>query len=249
VRIAYDNKALVASSITALTADLIFDETNLQNQRLAKVFRTTTPTAQTVVFDLGSAQTINCAAIIGHNLSASSTTMIEGNASDSWISPSVQETFTYDSDMIVKYFTGGSYRYWRFTLDDASNADGYDEVGVLWISDYIDIDPTSLIDFSVKKRRSDTVTYGRGRQKFSTEGVGWRRFEMSFPRTGGTALTNILTLYDMAGNHSSLIFSNFDSLRSYPIVEPVYCSIVGDLSFRHRRSMKFEYKLTLEEDR
>ncbi len=113
----------------------------------------------------------------------------------------------------------------------------------------IAIDPSSLYNFSVSKRRSDTVTHGRDRQKYATEGVGWRRFSLSFPKTGGSALTNVLTMYDTVGNHSSMIFSNFDTTRSYEIVEPCYCSIVGGLTFAHARAQKYTWNLELEEDR
>jgi len=135
------------------------------------------------------------------------------------------------------------------TWTDRTGTDGNIEIGRLWLGEYLDIDPTSLDSFSVKKKRSDRVIYGRNRQKWADEGVGWREFSLDFPPSNSTMVTAIQTMYDAVGNHSSIVFCNFDSIRDYEIVEPVYCSIVGELEFRHKGRQRYEYSLTLEEDR
>lgn len=252
MRIAYNNliNGIESTDITASTEDFLYPVSNLLSQRVAKAFRTQDASAQTVVFDLGTAQNVNTIAIIGHNLTASATLTIEANAADSWGSPSVSTSLTYIDGPIIKYLSSSeSYRYWRLSIDDATNTDGYISLGVVWLGEYLTIDPASLLNFSVTKVRDDTVVYGRGRQKYASVGVGWRRFDLSFPRTGGTMLTSIQTMYDTVGNHTSCIFANFDDLRTYPLVEPVYCSIVGDLDFNHSSRMQFEYSLVLEEDK
>jgi len=250
MRIAYTN-LIDAGSAAALSTDLLYPVVNIQNGRLAKRWRSTSPTAQTIVVDLGSAQSIDTVAVLGHNLQSSAAVTIEAHTSDSWAAPALSAiTLTYNTAAILQYWGSAAvFQYWRFTLDDATNTDGYVEAGRLWLGTYMAFDPASEVGFTVSKRRSDTVVYGRDRQKYATEGVGWRSFDLSFPQTAGTALTAIQTMYDTVGVHGSVIFCNFDSLRTYPIVEPCYCSIVGDISFRHARFMKFTYGLTLEEDR
>ena len=62
-------------------------------------------------------------------------------------------------------------------------------------------------------------------------------------------IEKIQTMYDFSGNHSSMIFMNFDTLKDYKIVLPVYCSIDGDVTFGHRGRQKYVYSLNLEEDR
>jgi len=250
MRIAYENAIDSATAPTALTADLQYPITNVQNQRLAKPWRSTSISAQTVVINFGTATSINTAAVMGHNLTAGATIGLMGNPTDSWGSPSVSTTITtIVGGMCLNYFTASSQQYWRFSLDNATGGTSYISIGRLWLGTYLTIDPSSLIDFSVTKNRSDTVAYGRGRQKYATEGVGWRSFRLSFPRTSNTMLESIQTMYDAVGNHGSMLFCNFDSLRTYPLVEPCYVSIVGEIAFRHTRFMKFEYGLTLTEDR
>lgn len=250
MRIAHTNLIDAGTAPTALTTDLLYPVANLQNQRLAKRWRSQTPTAQTIVFDLGSAQAVDTLAVFSHNLSGSATVIVEAHTSDSWGTPALSAiSLTYNSAAILKYLDSSeTYRYWRYTLSDATNSDEYVEAGRIWLGTKLTLDPTSLDSFTVTKRRSDTVTHGRDQQKYAAQGVGWRSFELKFPRTAGTALTAIQTMYDTVGNHGSLIFSNFDDLRTFEIVEPVYCSIVGDIAFQHTQFMKFTYPLTLMEE-
>lgn len=252
MRIAYNNliNGIESTAITASTEDFLYPVDNLLSQRLAKPFRTQDASAQTVIFDLGTPQSVNTIGILGHNFTSSATMTIEANAANSWGSASVSTTLTWIDGAIIKYLASSeSYRYWRVSVSDATNTDGYLNIGVVWLGEYLTIDPASLLNFSVSKMRDDTVVYGRGRQKYASVGVGWREFDLSFPRTGGTMLTAIQTMYDTVGNHTSMIFANFDELRTYPLVEPVYCSIVGDLGFTHTRRMQFEWSLRLQEDR
>lgn len=249
MRFAYSN-LVDDATLTASSEDLRFPVENAQDQRLAKVWRTQQATSVTCVVDLGSAQAVDTVAIVGHDLSTSATLTIEGNAADSWGAPTFSTALTALDGMILKFFASAqTFQYWRFVIDDASAANAYVSIGRLWLGEYITPDPAASASFTVTKRRNDTVTYGRGRQKFATPGVGWRRFDLSFRRTQGTALSSILTMFDTIGTHSSFIFANFDTRRDYPIVEPCYVSLQGDIDFSHTKGMKFGYSLTLEEDR
>jgi hypothetical protein len=146
-------------------------------------------------------------------------------------------------------FTKVKRQYVKFTINDPNNDDTILKIGRIWAGPYLDIDPSSLDDFKVSKKRSDHNIYDRDRAKWSDIGIGWRRFDLIFPRTATTMIEKIQTLYDEVGNHSSFIFCNFDSIRDYEIVEPMYCSINGEIEFSHRGRQKYTYRLTLEEDR
>ena len=174
---------------------------------------------------------------------------ISGNATDVWTSPSVTETLLWNEEVILKYFDEQHYRYWQFSIANSTNEDAFIEAGRIWLGDYLDISPSSLLDFKVSKKRSDTVIHGKDRHKFSVIGVGWRRFELSFPPTEEDMIKSLTTMFDAVGNHSSMIFCNFDTMRSYQLVEPCYVSIDGDLEFTHTRRMVWTYNLALEEER
>lgn len=249
MRIAYTNLYDDGSG-SASTVNTLYPIANTQDQRLAKPWRSTDPSAQTVVIDLGSAQDVDTIAIIGHSFSGSAALTIQAHASDSWGAPTFATALTFSANMILKYLASAqTFRYWRFVMDDPTNTLGYLTVGRFWLGEYLTIDPSSLTDLRVTSRRTDKVTMSRGQQKYASEGVGYREFDLSFPQTENTMLESIQTMYAAVGNHSSVIFSNFDTTRAYAIVEPCYCSIVGSIAFQHARNMQFRYALKLEENK
>lgn len=258
MRIAYRNQidALSSTSILASSEDASYPITNAQDQRLTTKWYSDDNSTQTVIVDLGATAACSIFAVISHNLISAGTVVVNGNdvitavsGVMTWITSdqSSTQTITYNSKMMLSFVSPISNRYWQFTFTGQTQS-GL-QIGRLWIGDYIDITPSSLNDFSVEKKRDDIIVYGRNRQKYGSAGNTWRRFELSFPKTGATMLSAIQTMYDTVGNHSSFIFCNFDSLRTYELVEPCYVSIDGDMSFNHADRQRYTYSLALEEDR
>lgn len=255
MRVIYNNllDALSSASIVASSEDASYPVTNVQDQRLTVKWYSDDATTQTVVLDLGATTSCSIFAILSHNLSTSGTVTVNGNDSIAsgltWVTSgeSSTQTITYNAGPMLKFITPLSNRYWKFSFT-GQVANGM-QVGRLWIGNYLDISPSSLDDFRVTKLRDDIVVYGRNRQKYASIGNGWRRFELTFPKTGGTMLSSIQTFYDTVGNHSSFIFCNFDDLRTYELVDPCYCSISGELGFSHVGRQFYTYGLTFEEDR
>jgi hypothetical protein len=190
---------------------------------------------------------VNTAAILGHNLdTATLTAKIQASDNNYWTDPPVDETLTISPTTILKFLSDTYYyKYWRFYFPEGLSAL---DIGRLWLGDYMTIDPSSLTDFKVIKKRSDTVIHGKDRQKWASEGVGWRRIEMNFPPTEETMIRKLTNFYSEVRNHSSFIFMNFDSIREYALVEPIYCSIDGSLGFTHDNRMKFSWSLNIEEE-
>jgi len=123
------------------------------------------------------------------------------------------------------------------------------QLGRIWMGDYLQISPSSLLDFEVDVMNNDSVIYGTDRQKFASSGIQWRKIKLTFPSTDNTMITSIVNMYKEIGTYKSVIFCNFDTIRGYPLVEPLYCSIDCSITFTHNESMKFTYSLNLEEDR
>lgn len=218
---------------------------------------------------------INTLAILGHNLSSSASIVFDFNNTDSWPGE-YQETLTWNEGIILKFLTGyvdtdadyllseagafiiseagsfvitsSGYQYVQIQISDPSNTDGFIQIGRVWIGNYLTINPSSLLDFKVTKKRSDVVIYGKDRQKFAVPGVGWRRIELSFPRTESVMVDSLIAMYKEVATHKSVIFCNFDTRREWKIVEPMYCSIDGELGFKHTHRMGFTYQIFLEED-
>lgn len=115
-------------SVSASSENELLIAENLLKEHRVKRWQTTTSTAdEWVVFDLGSAgAAIEDVIISDYDTSLSGDTVkIQGNASDSWGSPSVDETITASKfaaglPAVHALSTGGSYRYWRLSITKAS---------------------------------------------------------------------------------------------------------------------------------
>jgi hypothetical protein len=271
MRIAYGN--LANSVISATTATSPYVYANLENDRVASKYRTSTLSSVATVIDLGSySDPVECVAVIGHNLSSSATVTFGFNSVNSFPGATSQ-TVTYNSGMMLKFFTMPSsealttetpeylltedgdrltteynYRYCQVGVTDAANPDSFIEFGKVWCSPYVTVDPFSLLGYTVSMVSGDVMYHGRGRQKYAITRDSWRRFELSFPESAYSMVEMIETMHDAVGNHSPVIFANFDDLRGYALVEPCYCSIDGDVSFKHSERMRFAYSLAMEEE-
>jgi hypothetical protein len=243
VRICYENYIDTATIAESPAADASYPSSNVQDQRLATKWKATSTAAQSLAINLAQPDSVRVYALIDHNIASSATiTMKYGNTAA--VSAGTV-TLTHNDGMIVLFASALSY--YCYQLDISAN-DVPVEIGRVWIGDYITIDPSSLLDFRVIKKRSDNVAYNMNRQKYASEGSSWRRFELSFPPSNEAMTSLISAMYDFAQNHTSMIFCNFDTDRSYAIVEPCYVSIDGTVDFNHVERMKFGYSLALEEE-
>lgn len=242
MRIAYENLA-DGATITASSSDSSHPVSNLQDERLSTLWASTAVTAQSIYIDMGSAVSVNTVALMGHNISSSATVTIYAGATTAV--SALSSAITYNDGMMLLFSGGNTYRYWKLSI---SGNDAAPQAGRLWLGNYITIDPSSLLDFTVTKLRSDNVAHNASRGKYASEGVGWRRFSLDFPPTGGAMLASIEAMYDHSRNHGAMIFCNFDTIRDYHIVEPCYVSLSGDMAFKHAVGESFTYTLTMEEE-
>ena len=244
MRLMYAND-LDSATLTALTSDPNFTVSAVQDTSIQVPWRSTALTAQTIVVDLTAAATVSCAAIAGHNFTASATVQIAGNAADSWGAPSVTYTITYRSDIMLVFFTAASYRYWRIYMDDQTNSNSYLQVGRAFVGEYLQVDPSSLLEFPEERTRTDTVQYSIGNQMYGDKGVEAVVYRYSFPRSDDTMKGNMETVWTTVGRHKPIFFTNFDT--TYTVIPPTYCHIAEDMTFQYLGNAEWEYSMVLRE--
>lgn len=112
------------------TVDSDYPLANLVDDNPAKPAKLTTTTGR-IVFDFGSAQTLQLIALIHTNLDAGLTVKIQANATDSWGSPSVDLAITIptvpDDDYPINPWldlsgSAYSYRYWAIYISGTNSA-------------------------------------------------------------------------------------------------------------------------------
>ncbi len=101
-------------------------------------------------FDLGAAKGVQLGAFRQHNLGATGTVNLQGNATDAFTAPSVDELLAGDAHLRIAYLSAlQTYRYWRFLVDATQNADGFVELAIPFGGPYV----------------SPSVSFRRGRSK------------------------------------------------------------------------------------
>ncbi len=238
----WDNFTLVESQ-----EDANYPVENTQDTRLVKVWRTDTASATTIVLDAGTGSTITAdsCAVINHNFSGSSETKIQAHASDSWGTPSLSTIVTYRTGTMVLFFTSSAFRFWRFSFNDTSNSDGFYEVGRLFLSEYLQIDPSSLIEFPEKHMRNDLRSFSRSNQMYADQGSGWKELSYQFQNSDDTMKGKIETVWGSVGKFKPLLLMNYDT--TFSVIPPLYCSITNDITFTHKKFDRWDYSLDLRE--
>jgi len=233
--------------LTESHEDANYPVENTQDIRLAKRWRTETASAASIVIDAGTGATITCdtCAVIEHNFNASAGVFIQANATDSWAGASLSAQVSYRAGPMVLFFTSSAYRFWRFSFDHLTNADGYYEIGRLMLGAYLQIDPSSMVEFPEKHPRSDRLSFSISNQPYTDEGMGHKELSYQFQYAGNTMKASMVTLWETVGKHTPLLLMNYDT--TYTVIEPLYCSIVDDMEFSHLKHDKWNFNLELRE--
>jgi hypothetical protein len=128
------NNLVDTATITASSAVASLPASNVAQLWRSKPWRSTGCSSEWIKFDFGSAKAVRALVFVGHNLTSGATIKIQGNATDVWTSPSIDVTLTYNAANVVYLWTADqSFRYWRITIADASNPDGYVQIGRVFL--------------------------------------------------------------------------------------------------------------------
>ncbi len=235
-------------TLTESQEDANYPVENTQDVRLAKVWRTENATSATIVIDVGTGNTITAdsCAILNHNFSASSITVLRGNPTDSWgTATSMVTIVTYRTGIMVIYFPSATFRFWRLGFSDATNPDGYYEIGRVMLGEYLQVDPSSLVEFPEKHVRNDRQAFSKSNQFYADQGSGWKELKYKFVNTNDTMKGKMETMWNLNGKHTPLLLMNYDT--SFSILPPLYCAIIKDITFGHLLHDKWDYNFDLRE--
>ena len=219
------------SAITSEAGDFV--KGNLQNTQPQSVWRSTSAVAQVIDFDLGNEQGVRALVLYNTNLSIAATVKLEG-ASDSGFTTIVSTTTKtpvtpkygwgefpwgnigwggYDEDDInltnysIIWITLTSARYWRLTITDTTNADGYVEIGRLIIGDYIS--PAINVEYGYSLNWIDPSEQSRTRGSAirSTNITPFRRVTFSYQFLDQTEAFRMHELKRDVGKRKDILFS------------------------------------------
>jgi hypothetical protein len=138
VRIFFDNLIDAAGVVLTPSSEIsTLPAENVIHPFRKKPWRTGTSTAaETLVFDLLTAQAVTAIILLDHTLTNADTLIkIEGNAADVWGAPSFSQALTWASGTIAAVFASQSYRYWRLSFTKSAAGETRD-IGRIFLGTY-----------------------------------------------------------------------------------------------------------------
>ena len=181
--------------------------------------------------DIGSAEDVKSVFILGYNITSGAIIKIQGNSSDDWSSPPVDETMTF-GDVIYKLFdTEVNYQYWRIAILDINNPDGYIEIGRVQVGPSLELGDIITAEFPITYERSDLVQFSITGQVFADKGYMHRLWTFALPHLNGTEKGQIDIVFDNVGRHTPLILIPYEDDISG---QGIYYVVFNDnISYNH----------------
>ena len=244
---AFWNNLLDTATLTASSEDSTLIVEHLTHVHKTKVWRVDgTLSSDDVVADLTTAASVTSAIILAHTIPATATIKIQGNDTDEWSSPSVDETITHSTGTMAKAFTGGSHRYWRLFIDKDDPGDQFD-IGRLFIGTYTTLPQPR--NYSEQFIDPSEVSKAVGGQTYTYAKTPYKQVSLSYNTLSETNYQLLETLFDSIGTHTPLFLQ---VNTASPVEDYQYLRIVNAINRKYQYatcggSYFWASDLTLEE--
>ncbi len=210
-----------AASLSATTENPNYPLENLQNMQPSQVYRSTAVTGQDIDIDLGAAYALDLFALVNCNLTLSGTVRVRVADSQSNLSaaPSYDSTalgFTAPLSQRNRAFYNYKSapvtdRWVRFTLEDATNTDGFLEIGRLIVAGSFIPSRNYSYGGGIGYIEASQTTESQGGQIYVHERPRRKYLEIEANITKAEALTSVLDLdRDRGGAKDYLVMLDAD---------------------------------------
>ncbi|HSE45540.1 MAG TPA: hypothetical protein VLA89_09480 [Gemmatimonadales bacterium] len=160
-------------------------------------WRSSAAGAQSLTFDLGSAQQPQALVVLDHNLSASASIILQGS-SNNFGSVAVAYVVPWQATHLL-YFLGAplqTLQYWRLQISDAGNTDGYYRISEVFLGAYTRLNRTfELGDTRGKQRQGQRDRLLSGKY-FGAVNTVVNVFDFSWVRLSQTDRDLLVAVFD-----------------------------------------------------
>ena len=126
-------------TLTASSEDPNFPASNTRNRWYTRTWRSTSVAGtEWLKVDLGFPQRVAAFIIKFHNFTSGAVVKLQGNNADDWTAPGYEAVLPINQHIIVHFFNEMSLQYWRVTIEDTSNSNGYIEIGRVFLGSYFE---------------------------------------------------------------------------------------------------------------
>jgi hypothetical protein len=224
-------------TVSALSeASAAHGASNVQDRFLKKTWRSSGLANEWLKFDLGSAKQVTLFTFFKNNFTSSATVKLYAHASDlgslesSWAGVATYEATVTSFDQTVGVISiNQTLRYWLLAISDATNTDGYVEIGRVFAG--VPTAPSENFNevFSEPNIDPSDTFWTQGMHQYSVERETYKQFEITFndmPAADQTVLRNV-----WAAVHKREPFVMALDLTQYPVDLTRYGVFTSDLNF------------------
>lgn len=206
----------------------------------------------TITVDLGSAQEVEACILMDHNFTSAATLLLEADDADSFDSDGgsaqFSEAMSWASAQILHYLSAAeTRRYWRISVTDAGNTDGYIELSELFLGPYVELSAnyeegfTEETEFVLHQNRTP---YGIGRDRFFNTRM---KCEFSFRGMVASDITALKALITATVSRSLGTLKPFWFNMDSAVVGDTYLVKIESLPVDHMTRSYYEMSIVLEE--
>lgn len=243
MKVLYDNKILTAT-LSSNNENENYPLDNLQNGVRAKKYRSVTDTG--IWIKISTPITATYLVIDSHNLTSDATIHLQGNNSDSWVSPTTDFTVSnVTNDTIVYAFASKTHSYWRITIDDPrdSGDDEYVEIGGIYLGTALQL-PGVKPDQSLIRSTNSKSDISEAGAQYGDRRLRFRKFGINFPNISWTDRVNMITMWENNENVVPLYVLLWSDRLDLEAI--AYCVIdQSELNFKKSDSPIFPFSTTL----
>jgi len=239
MKILYDNK-IAEISVEVENPDYPFSSA-LLDPRLTRVGKTIDVEDQVIKFS--DTITADYCVILSHNCTASATVTLEGNDTDSWDTPSLQESFSIAGDSLIVSFTSAEYDYWRITIDDPTNTATGIEIGYIFLGTALDM-PGFNRPKKIEHKSNSLAQKSTSGQLYGDRRLKYKAAEITFPDVSETQRQLIKTFWDTVDVVQPFTLLIWED--DLDVEEPIYCSLTKELLWEQQDIEGLTWTLTLE---
>ena len=239
--ILYDNEILNSTNTTN-SENSDYPLSNLQDTRAAKFFRTLTDSAVRIVFNKTSLNA-DWFFILNHNITSGATIKLEANATDSWGSPSLSETITWNADTMFLDFTEATYNYWSLYVDDSSNPDAFIQIGLCVLGKAL-VMPGQTTNPTIRYIDTSQKTRSTSGQSYKDIRYNYRTISSVFPIITQSEFDDIETMIRFHWNNGPVMMYMWE--ESPGSQSPMYCDINQTIEQKKLDQSGIAYTINLD---
>jgi hypothetical protein len=206
--------------------------------------------AEWIKANFGTATAVTGIALGNVNFRSTATIKIQANATDSWGSPSFDRTIncanlTGYTRNLYDEWGSQSYKYWRISMLDDGNPDGFLEVGQWFLGSPITLNDNFDASYSRKIVRGNIELRTEYEQAYVYQrDYGWQ-FDLSWTNCQLTTVTQLRTMSLTLGGNAKPFFFVLDPTDPG---EAYYVRIRGDVEENRVYYDRYNTKIELMEE-